>query len=60
MWPFKKKKKNKAKFECQFLCKTCDVFFYREYINDDKCPICGRRMELWGLEELKEGKIDEK
>lgn len=57
MWPFKKKKKNETKFEYQFLCKTCDIFFYKSYIDDNTCPICGRRMELWNIQEMKKDNI---
>lgn len=52
-WPFKFKRKEFVFFQYQFLCKTCDIFFYRNNINSNKCPICGRKGEVYSVKEIK-------
>lgn len=54
-WPFNFKQKKNTILQYQFLCKTCDIFFYRNKIDDNKCPICNRRGELYSVKENKNG-----
>lgn len=51
-WPFKFKHKKKTAFRYQFLCKYCDIFFYTYKISDNRCPMCGKRGEVYNVEEL--------
>ena len=51
-WPFKFKRKELVFFQYQFLCKCCDIFFYRYKVDDNRCPICGRRGEIYEVKEL--------
>lgn len=54
MWPFKRKLKKQLKY--QFLCSTCDIFFYENSPNKCKCPICGRSAQINDVWEDKDGR----
>lgn len=49
-WFFKRKEY--VFLEYKFLCKTCDIFFYRNSPNKNKCPICGRPAEVYDVQEV--------
>ena len=50
-WPFRRKK-NYVRLSYQFLCKTCDIFFYKDNCNQTRCPICGRPAEVYSVKEV--------
>ena len=52
-WPFKFKRKELVFFQYQFLCKYCDIFFYGYKVDDNRCPICGRRGEVYEVKEIR-------
>ncbi len=45
------KRKDKKYFTYQFLCKSCDVFFYGDNPNKPFCPACGRKGEVYEVYE---------
>ena len=47
---FKRKEQNFLEYK--FLCKTCDIFFYRINSNKNKCPVCNRSGELYDVYEV--------
>ena len=49
MWPFRKK--NKKQLTYQFLCKKCDIFFYRDLPGKNRCPNCNCPGELYEVYE---------
>lgn len=38
--------------EYKFLCRTCDIFFYRNNPNKNRCPICKRKSEVYNVREV--------
>lgn len=50
---FFKRNKQKTLFEYQFLCKTCDIFFFANKITKNTCPVCHRHGELYHVREKK-------
>ena len=47
------KRKEFIFLEYKFLCKTCDIFFYRNNPNKNKCPICHEIAEIYDVYEVK-------
>ena len=47
------KRKEFIFLEYKFLCKTCDIFFYRNNPNKNKCPICHEIAEVYDVYEVK-------
>lgn len=45
--------KKRQKMEYTFLCKICDIFFTNFALYENKCPICGRRGEVYKVEPAK-------
>lgn len=45
--------KKRQKMEYTFLCKICDIFFTNFALYENKCPICGRRGEVYKVEPVK-------
>lgn len=52
-WLFKFKRKKLVFFQYQFLCRHCDIFFYKYKVYDNKCPMCGRRGEVYEVKEIR-------
>lgn len=50
------KKKPKQYFTYRMLCRNCDLIFTRTDHYANKCPMCGRNMEVYDATPL-EGKI---
>lgn len=46
------KRKEQVFLEYKFLCKTCDIFFYRNNPNKNKCPVCNRKSEVYSVREV--------
>lgn len=47
------KRKEQVFLEYKFLCKTCDIFFYRNNPNKNKCPNCKQKAEVYNVYEVK-------
>ena len=45
------KRKKKKQLEYKFLCKTCDIFFLEYRPDDNRCPVCGRKAEVYSVQE---------
>ena len=45
-------RKEQVFLEYQFLCRTCDIFFYRNNPNKNRCPICKRESEIYNVREV--------
>lgn len=46
------KHKEQIFLEYQFLCRMCDIFFYRNSSNKNICPVCHREAEIYNVYEV--------
>ena len=46
------KRKEHIFLEFKFFCKTCDIFFYRNRVDRNRCPICKRKCEVYDVREV--------
>lgn len=51
MKPFWRRKKDNLVYK--FLCKTCDIFFEKDFPYQNQCPVCNRTCELYEVYEKK-------